>query len=118
MADATAILEATYASLVEVGEDCVLTRTIPNGRGPTTTRTVTVRGRLLNADTDPTLGDELNQTGRRLIISNKEIKEKNWPGPPKDKDKVTIQGMILTVENVRTFTIGGVPVRHEMYIKG
>lgn len=116
MSDGASILEATWAALADKGANCVLTRI--SGRNGATRVSVTVKGRLINATNDPLLGGELGQTGRLLIISDKEIAANHWPGPPVDHDEVSVSGSVYTVEYVKTYSIGELPVRHELYLKG
>lgn len=60
------------------------------------------------------------QGDRIVVISNREISERRWPGPPRRGDIVIIEGEGNTtiVQACDTSTLENVPMRHDMTIRG
>lgn len=48
----------------------------------------------------------ITQGDRRVRISNKEIRENNWPGPPIKGDRMVIDGRLVTIEAVDSRHLG------------
>lgn len=112
-----AVVQETHRALTEVGGKLLLRR--PNGARSTTFTDIFVTGRIINADSDPVLGDGIDQTSRIAIISPVEIRANKWPAPPRDGDRLVDElGHHFTVESVNILRIGNVAVRYELWIKG
>jgi hypothetical protein len=68
--------------------------------------------------------EELNggiiQGDRRVILSNVEIVEQGWPGPPRIGDVVLLDAgtQSTMVRGVASNSLQGVPVRHELSVRG
>lgn len=61
----------------------------------------------------------IQQGDRRVVISNREIAERQWPGPPVQGDKVIINGKTTTLQaNPDTKRIGDVIVKHDLRVRG
>jgi len=61
----------------------------------------------------------IQQGDRRVVISNREIEERQWPGPPVQGDKVIINGKTTTLQaNPDTKRIGDVIVKHDLRVRG
>ena len=67
---------------------------------------------------DQLIGD-IAQGDRRIIISNREIEARQWPGPPIAGDQVIIAGRTATLTiNPVTIRVGTEIVRHVMQVRG
>lgn len=51
-------------------------------------------------------------------ISNKEISERGWPGPPRRGDQIVIEGRNCSVRGVETKVVGGETVEHILQVRG
>ncbi len=51
-------------------------------------------------------------------ISNKEIDERQWPGPPRRGDIIVIAGRTCNVRGVETKIVGGETVEHVLQVRG
>lgn len=60
----------------------------------------------------------IQQGDRKVIISNRNIEARQWPGPPRRGDQVLIGDHTATVQDVDTTEIGSVIVKHEMLVRG
>ncbi len=58
------------------------------------------------------------QGDRLERISNKEISERQWPGPPRRGDQMIIEGRTVNVRGVETKVIGGESVEHVLEVRG
>jgi len=65
---------------------------------------------------DPAPG--VQQQQREIRISNREIAETSWPGPPRINDRITVGSASYTIEVVDTRPIGGVVALHIMTVRG
>ncbi len=62
--------------------------------------------------------DEVIQGRRTVIISNHEIEQASWPGPPVRGDLLLIDGLQTTIWGVETIEVGGVVMRHNLVVEG
>lgn len=60
----------------------------------------------------------VSQGDREERISNKEIVEAQWPGPPKRGDQVIAEGKTYQVRGVETKIVGGEQVLHILDVRG
>lgn len=51
-------------------------------------------------------------------ISNKEISERQWPGPPRRGDQLIIEGRTTNIRGVETKVVGGETVVHILQVRG
>lgn len=58
------------------------------------------------------------QGDRRVRISNVEITNASWPGPPRKGDKVVIASRTTTIQGVDTSFVAGVAVMHIIQARG
>ena len=79
---------------------------------------VTVKARVQGYSPDELVGG-IAQGDRMVIISNREIAERQWPGPPKQGDQIIIRGKTATLQAAAaTVVVGGVTVMHTMQVRG
>jgi len=67
--------------------------------------------------------DELTPGGmaqfrRTVCISNAEIRDAGWPGPPARGDQIVDNGRTMTVQAVTTHRPGGVAAKHDLDVTG
>lgn len=60
----------------------------------------------------------VNQGDRKLIISNWEIEDQGWPGPPRRNDQVVVDGKTYTIQGCNTLKLRGVITRHNIQVRG
>lgn len=61
----------------------------------------------------------IQQGDRRIVISNRAIAARAWPGPPKQGDQVIISGKTATLlTNAETVMVGDAVVKHVMQVRG
>jgi hypothetical protein len=60
----------------------------------------------------------IQQGDREVRISNGEILETSWPGPPMRTDKVIIEGRQVTVQSVETRYLKGTIALHILQVRG
>jgi hypothetical protein len=78
---------------------------------------LTVHAKVRGFSAQELIGD-VQQGDRQVIISNKEIRENTWPGPPMRGDRVTIRGKVTTVQSCETRELRGTPVLHFIQVRG
>lgn len=104
----------TYWEIRETGQKVSLRRLI--GTGPSTTN-VEVWAIIRNF-----VPEQVSQgavQGRQIIIiSNREIEDQQWPGPPRRGDRIEADGRTMTILGVDTAVIDGTTVRHEIQAQG
>lgn len=96
-----------------------------------TTRAETVTLRRLGAvpidvlvlakidDAQPTpLAGNMGQFQRRVVISDLEIAQEGWPGPPKRNDQIITAGKTLTIVASDPIVIGALTVMHRIQTLG
>lgn len=93
-------------------------------------RTVTLRRMVASAPLDlpvkamvrnyaaAELTGTITQGDRRLKISNKEIRESNWPGPPLKGDRVVIDARLTTIEAVAALHLGEEIASYVIQVRG
>lgn len=64
------------------------------------------------------LTTEIAQGDQRVIISNRDILARQWPGPPRKNDVVLFSEGQVTVEGVVTNKIGNEIVSHVLQVRG
>lgn len=52
------------------------------------------------------LTGDITQGDRRVKMSNKEIRDASWPGPPQKGDRMVIDDRVTTIESVDSQYIG------------
>ena len=60
----------------------------------------------------------VSQGDREERISNKEIDERQWPGPPKRGDQIIAEDKTYQVRGVETKIVGGEQVLHILNVRG
>jgi hypothetical protein len=106
---------ATYAMLANSGQSVVLRRIVSAGvfiDVPCVAR--------IDAFTPEELNGGIIQGDRRVILSNVEIADAGWPGPPRIGDVVLTDGGTQTtyVRGVASKWLQGAVVRHELSVRG
>ena len=70
-------------------------------------------------DAVPTdLAGNMAQFTRRVVISDLEIEQAGWPGPPKRNDQIITHGQTLTVIANDPIILGAQVVMHRIMTKG
>ena len=64
------------------------------------------------------LTGDLIQGDREIRISNVEIAAAGWPGPPRDGDRVLIDGKLTTVQSAETRKLRGRIAMHVLQVRG
>lgn len=64
------------------------------------------------------LVEDIIQGDREVVISNDEIEEASWPGPPRRDDQVIIGGRTTTIRYVDTVRYRGDILRHNIHVRG
>jgi hypothetical protein len=104
--------QTVYAMLTTRGEEVTLRRL---GTSPID---VTVLAKIDDAADQPLAGN-MAQFQRRVTISDLEIAQTGWPGPPKRNDQIiTSDGQVLSVATTDTTTIGLLTVMHRLTTLG
>lgn len=108
-----------YNALQTRGEPLTLRRQVKNGATLENTD-VACKGRVdetADDDARASVGN-VSQTVKCAIISNVEIENATWPGPPKINDKILIRGKDVAVIDVKSYKSGNEYCRHEIWFKG
>lgn len=96
------------------GRPITLRRLAPNGIRFDVTVTAIVRN---YAPTELVGG--IAQGDRKVIISNREIERRQWPGPPRDGDQCIIDGKTTTLKAApATVKIGDDIIKHTLQVRG
>lgn len=99
---------------------------LANGRAETATlrrlgsppTDVSVWAKIDDAQAQPLAGN-MAQTTRNTIISDYEIQQSGWPGPPKRNDQIITQsGKTLTVTAVDSVVVGDQTIMHKITTLG
>lgn len=110
----TYIADDEYAAIKENGELITLRRLAPRG-----IRFDVDCMAKVSAFQPNELVADIKQGDRRVIISNREIAERQWPGPPVSGDQVIIAGRTATLTiNPATIRVQGEIIRHTMQVRG
>lgn len=64
------------------------------------------------------LEDDIFQGDRRVIISNEEIDDAGWPGPPRRGDQIMIDDKTAAVQSVETQRLRGQIAKHTIQVRG
>ena len=102
------------ADIAAVGKTATLRRVAPGG---TIWFDVTVKAAERQYSLQE-LSGQIAQGDREVRISNKEILEHSWPGPPRRGDEIELAGVLCAVEAVETKTIGDESVMHILQARG
>lgn len=78
---------------------------------------VAVRAALAGYEPHQLVGN-VKQGDRKVVISNTEIANANWPGPPRSGDQIVIDGRAWAVQGCDPISLGGEYVRHNIQIRG
>jgi hypothetical protein len=79
---------------------------------------LTVLAKIDDAQAQPLAGN-MAQTMRNVVISNLEIEQSTWPGPPKRNDQIITQaGKTLTVTATDPIIVGGALIMHRLKTLG
>lgn len=108
----------TRRQVLHTGQPATLRRL--TGTGPSQTSTdveVTAVVRSYRAE-ELAAGTGLQQGDRQVIITNHEIAEAGWPGPPRKNDRLVLAGALTTVQSVETRYLGTAIDRHVMVARG
>jgi hypothetical protein len=102
-------------------------RMLGNGRAETVTLRrlgnsppddLTVLAKIDDATAQPLAGN-MAQTMRNVTISNYEIENSSWPGPPKRNDQIITQaGRTLTITAIDPVIVGDALIMHRIKILG
>src|SRR4029077_5625814 len=103
--------QSVYAMLTTRGEQVILRRL---GTPPID---VTLLAKIDDASEQP-LASNMAQYQRRVVISDLEIAEAGWPGPPKRNDQILTGSKTLTVVASDPIVIGAQTVMHRMLTLG
>jgi hypothetical protein len=112
------LVAATRRQVLRTGQAATLRRL--SGTGPSQTPTdvavtAVVRGFQPH---EIAAGSGLMQGDRRVIITDHEIAEAGWPGPPRKNDRLVLAGALTTVQAVETRYLGAEIDRHIMVARG
>jgi hypothetical protein len=103
--------ESVFAMLTTRAEEATLRRL---GTPPID---VAVLAKIDNAAPADLTGN-MAQYGRRVVISDLEIAQAGWPGPPKRNDQILTQGKTLTIVANDPVILGRQYVMHRIITKG
>lgn len=104
----------TYWELVETGQRVTIKRLIGTGPG-----TINVEAMAVIRNFVPEQVAQGAVQGRQtVLISNREIENGQWPGPPRRGDRIEADGRTMTILGVDTTVIDGTTVRHEIQAQG
>jgi len=78
---------------------------------------VVVLAKIDDAMQQPLAGN-MAQFQRRVVISDLEIAQAGWPGPPKRNDQIITQGKTLNIATNDPVIIGAVTVMHRITTLG
>lgn len=109
-------LDATAAFLEQNGEAIAIRRIT----GPRTWMEVLCKARVSAYQPDEMLGG-IVQGDRKVILSNREIEDAKWPGPPRVGDQVILLDQAgLSARVTAAFSSGafGETARHTLTIRG
>lgn len=107
---------STIANFVsEVGTPGCVLRRLTGVRGTYTD--VTLLAVIRSYMPDELIGD-ITQGDRKVIISNAEIINAAWPGPPIRGDQLIAGAVVMTIQGVQTNDVGGVTGSHELQCRG
>ena len=107
-------LEIVADMISQYGEPVILRRVAGNGIRFDVTVTAVVRGYQPNE-----LISGIQQGDRLVILSNREIASRQWPGPPRQGDQVVIRGKTTTVQAASaTVVIGDEIAKHTLQVRG
>lgn len=106
-------LETVVADMIQQYGEPVTLRRITGGIKFDVTVVAVVRGYQPNE-----LVGGIVQGDRLVIISNREIGRRQWPGPPKIGDQFIIRGKTATVQGVSTIVVEDTTVKHTLQIRG
>lgn len=100
---------------------------LANGRGETVTLRrlgnsppddISVLAKIDDAQPQPLAGN-MAQTMRNIVISNYEIENSSWPGPPKRNDQIITQaGKTLTITATDPVIVGDALIMHNLKTLG
>jgi len=102
------------AAIQRRGEDLILRRIFGNDQAHFDVR---LKGVVRGYQPEQLVG-AIVQGDREVRISNQEIVNKQWPGPPRRADRMRIAGHWVTVENVNTFNVSNEVVEHVIQVRG
>ena len=102
-----------YGRIVKLVRVAVGVGTYGGGRKTSIDCPAVIRGWTPNEMTD-----QMMQGQRMVIISNTEIVQEDWPGPPRIGDQVWLGDICGTVHACETIEVGGQVVRHNMTVVG
>jgi hypothetical protein len=103
--------ESVYAMLTTRGEEVTLRRL---GTPPID---VELLAKIDDASEQP-LASNMAQYQRRVVISDLEISQAGWPGPPKRNDQIIAHGQTLTIATNDPVVIGSQTVMHRITTLG
>lgn len=70
-------------------------------------------------DYKPTeLAGTMVQGDSEVTITNTEISQRQWPGPPKTGDEIVVDGKVRTVRGVETKYLGSEKLVHVLQVRG
>lgn len=109
---------ALHSALVKYGEEIVLKRPFTKPDRTLGFIEVTCFARVVDSETTELVGN-VAQRKLEIIISNEEIVQNNWPGPPKKGDSVVVRGRTAAIDDQPlSLTQGSEYARHEIFVKG
>jgi hypothetical protein len=110
---------ATRRQVLRHGQPVILRRLAGTGASQTATDVACIAVVAWVGSADLVPGAGLMQGDRRVTITNHEIAEAAWPGPPRKGDRVVIAGAVTTVvAPVETRRHAGQVDRHVMIVRG
>jgi hypothetical protein len=104
--------ESVFAMLTTRAEEATLRRL---GTPPID---VAVLAKIDDAAPATDLASNMAQFQRRVVISDLEISEAGWPGPPKRNDQIISHGQTLTIITNDPVIIGDLVVMHRIMTRG
>ena len=105
------------AAVEEAGQDVVLKRI--TGTSNQASLEVTVRAAVRGyRPNDIVAGSGIIQGDRKVIMSPTQMRDRQWPWPPKNGDKMIINGATVSVQAVNQVVVGNEMVRIELQVRG
>lgn len=114
------ISDAVYEALADAGQVIVLRRNTLGPHGEQipfdVSAVATVRG-MASLRPFELIGT-VAQIDNIVTLSNREIADRQWPGPPRTNDQVIVGDKTMMVTAADTLFVGGVAVKHTLRVRG
>lgn len=111
------VSDSIYGALVRFGRLMTLRRLTLGPAGQQVPFDVVVHGVAKNYTGDELVGT-IVQGDSEVTITNEEITQAQWPGPPRNGDRVVVDGKVRTVMSTESKYLGNEVLVHVMQVRG